>query len=105
MHWGFKIIIWLLLIWSGYHIIRDVFQDLLNIHNPIVDIWHVAPKRDFSFLGSHYKLIGFIIGLLPLVGIFILSIKSLISNKFGWKGSTAVGLFASYIIFWLWLIS
>lgn len=105
MHRGFKLIIWFLIIWSSYHILRDISQDLLNMHNPFIDILHIQPHRDFSFLGSNYKTIGFGIGLIPLIGIFTLSIKSLRSNKFGWKGSTAVGLFASYIVVWLWLIS
>lgn len=105
MHRGFKIILWFLLIWSSYHILRDISQDLLNIRNPLVDIWHIQPQRDFSFLGDNYQVIGLVVGLIPLIGILILSFKSLRSNKFGWKGSTAVGLFASYIVFWLWLIS
>ncbi|MBI3290082.1 hypothetical protein HYZ78_01670 [Candidatus Microgenomates bacterium] len=94
----FKTIVWMLLVWSAYHTIRDILQDILGIHHPLIDVLHLKPRHSLHFLGQYYKFWGF-----PLeIATLILTVRSLLTNNFGWEGAVAVGLFAVFISFWAW---
>lgn len=94
----FKIALWILLIWSSYHLTRDILQDVLGIHNPIIDVLHMRPVHNLHWLGRYYHFWGMPIETLVL----ILSVKGLTSDEFSLPGSLAVGLFATFLSFWAW---
>lgn len=93
-----KMVIWGLFIFAAYHLIRDLLQDVLKIHHPIIDTFHLRPIHREHFLGRYFRYWG-----IPLeTGIFVLSFKSIQDNHFGLIGSLAIGLFATFISFWAW---
>lgn len=93
-----SILIWLLLIWSGYHLVRDLLQDVLHIHHPLIDVGHIRPVHKVKLLGKFYSFWA-----IPIEGIvFLLAIKSLSANEFGLLGQSALILFITFLIFWIW---
>ena len=95
MAYFLKIIIWVLLIFAGYHLIRDLLQDVLKIHHPFLDSFHFKPVHREG-LGKYFRFWG-----LPLeISIFALSTKVIHENNFGITGAIAVGLFATFLSFW-----
>ncbi|MFA5932683.1 MAG: hypothetical protein WCV81_00285 [Microgenomates group bacterium] len=91
-------VIWLLFIWASYHLTRDLLQDILHIHHPLIDIGHKKPVHGINLLGKFYSYWA-----IPIEAIvLLLTIKSLGANEFGLMGISSVSLFIAFIAFWLW---
>ncbi|MDD2822635.1 MAG: hypothetical protein PHQ59_01005 [Candidatus Daviesbacteria bacterium] len=93
-----NIIIWLLFIWATYHLTRDLLQDILHIHHPLIDMGHKKPVRQVSLLGKFHRYWA-----LPIEAtVLLLTIKSLSASEFGLMGISSVSLFIAFLAFWLW---
>lgn len=90
-------IIWLVLGFGFYHTIRDLFQDILHIHNPLVDVFHRKAHRGGVIFGrsSHYW------GLPLTITMFLLALYSLRHDQFGTSGAVALGLFITFMAIWI----
>ncbi len=93
-----RLVLWALLIWSSYHLTRDILQDVFRIHHPLIDTLHMRPVHNLHWMGQFYHFWGIPIETLVL----ILSAKSLLNHEFSVPGSVAVGLFFTFISFWAW---
>lgn len=101
--WKFGLV--LAFVWAGYHLVRDIFQDILNIHNPFTEFFHYETRYDILppilklvYIGGDFgRFLTFPIEIFALLAIP----KALGNKRFGrldWA-LLAIGVWAG--IMWL----
>lgn len=91
-----NIIIWGLLAFFTYHLTRDILQDVLNIHNSVIDVMHMTPKHGTHLLGKYFKFWGMPFEIL----VIILSFLSIYNSTFGIYGFSSLFLFIVFVSLW-----
>lgn len=91
-------------IFFGYHLVRDIFQDIFNIHSPLIDIvyYRLDPDKLPSYLtwlnfGGYRKYYTFPIEILLL---FLIP-KAIKQNTFTKVDGLVIVLTLFFVITWL----
>ncbi len=91
-------------IFFAYHLIRDILQDVLNIHNAFTEVFHYEPNSamlpeymQWLLFGGYRKWISF-----PMEIFALLTIPyALTKKKFIWIDFVLVAIFIFWDIVWL----
>ena len=81
------IVLYSLLAYSCYHLIRDILSDIFGIHHPLIDIFH-RESASAKWCGKWCKWHTFPIEIFYI----IVSIYLLKTQQFGWLGGIMIVL-------------
>jgi hypothetical protein len=88
----FTLIFWILLIWSSYHLVRDVLQ-IYGVHHPLIDLWH----RNHLWCAQYCSYITIV----PEIFVIIASSIVLWRKRIGILGAIVLISIPFWIVAWL----